>query len=53
MNQLIENYKNWKLKNTFFLLVSVVFLFYFVDTPLAKNIIDSVKDLGYPGIFLK
>ena len=52
MNQLIENYKNWKLKNTFFLLVSVVFLFYFVDTPLAKNIIDSVKDLGYPGIFL-
>ena len=51
MNQLINNYKHWRFKNTLLLLVSIALLFYFVDTPLAKNIIDGVKNLSYLGIF--
>ncbi|MFZ2049111.1 MAG: hypothetical protein WAV25_02350 [Minisyncoccia bacterium] len=52
MYQLIELYKHWKFKNTFFLIVSLFVFFYFADTAFVKNIISSVGDLGYIGAFI-
>ena len=52
MNQFIEKYKHWKLKNTFLLIVSVVALFYFSDGPFIKNVIHEIGGLGFFGAFL-
>jgi uncharacterized membrane protein YdjX (TVP38/TMEM64 family) len=42
----------WRYKNTFILLISIIFLIFFLDSPFIKNIIDSVLKLGYLGAFL-
>ena len=52
MNQFIEKYKHWKLKNTFLLIVSVVVLFYFSDSPFIRNGIHEIGELGLFGAFL-
>ena len=52
MDNFIEKYKNWKFKNTFFLVVSLVLFFYFADTSFVKNIINSIGTLGYLGAFI-
>ena len=52
MNQFVEKYRNWKLKNTFFLIVSIVLLFYFANTLFVKNIIYNIGNLGYLGVFI-
>jgi hypothetical protein len=43
---------HWRFKNTFFLIVSLLIFFYFADTRLVKNIIESIGELGYIGSFL-
>jgi hypothetical protein len=42
----------WKYKNTFALLVGILLLIYFINSPFIKNIIDSILVLGYLGVFL-
>lgn len=52
MDQLIYEYKHWRFKNTFLLFVSLVVFFYFADTPIVKNAINGIGDLGYLGAFI-
>ena len=48
----IQKYKNWKFKNTFFLVVSLIVFFFLADTPFIKNVINNIGDLGYLGAFI-
>lgn len=41
-----------KYKNTFTLLVGILLLTYFINSPFIKNIIDGILALGYLGVFL-
>ena len=52
MNYLVEKYKNWKLKNTFLLILSLALLFYFADSAFVKEIIHNVGRLGTLGVFI-
>ena len=52
MDNLITTYKNWRFKNTFLLLVSLIVFFYFADTPFVRNTITNIGTLGYLGAFL-
>lgn len=52
MNYLIEKYKHWKLKNTFFLIISIGLFFYFADSAFIKNIIHGIDSLGFLGVFI-
>lgn len=52
MQRLISKYKHWKFKNTFLLIISLIIFFYFAETPLIKNTITSIGNLGYLGAFL-
>ncbi|MDQ5930498.1 MAG: hypothetical protein QG594_2286 [Bacteroidota bacterium] len=52
MYKIIEKYKKWRLKNTFLLILSVIFLFLFVETSYFKSFIDFVGSLGYLGVFI-
>jgi len=52
MNELRERYRHWKFRNTFLFIASLVVFFYFADTPLIKNLITSIGNLGYLGAFL-
>lgn len=49
---MLEKYKHWRFKNTFLLFVSLVTFFYFVDTPIIKNTITGIGELGYLGALL-
>ena len=51
-NHLAGKYKNWKFKNTGFLVLSLILFFYFADAPFVKNVIGSIGNLGYLGAFL-
>ncbi len=44
--------KNWKYKNTTFLIVSLVVFFYFADSAPVKDFINSLGSLGYLGAFI-
>jgi uncharacterized membrane protein YdjX (TVP38/TMEM64 family) len=45
-------YKTWKYKNTCFLIISLILLFYVTDTAIGQQIIHSIERLGYFGTFL-
>lgn len=52
MHELIDKYKHWRFKNTFFLILSLAVLFYFADNQIVRNTISGISDLGYLGAFL-
>jgi hypothetical protein len=52
MNQLFNQYRHWRFKNTFLLILSLALFFYFADTAFVKNIISGIGDLGYLGAFI-
>lgn len=52
MYDLIKNYKNWKWKNTFLLILSIGILFYFADSTFVREVIHRVSYLGFWGAFL-
>jgi len=49
---ILKNWRRWKYKNTFMLIVSLVAFFYLARTPAVENIIKHVGTLGYLGAFL-
>lgn len=52
MNEILLKYKNWQYKNIALLIVSLLLLFFFIDTPLIQNLIKSIGRLGYIGAFI-
>lgn len=48
---LYEKYKNWQLKNTAFLIISLVLLFLFSGTPFLLEIINRIGNFGYLSAF--
>ncbi len=52
MENLYRRYKTWKYKNTFFLIVSLIVLFYITGTTLGQQAIHSISKLGYMGSFV-
>ena len=48
----MQEYTNWKYKNTFLLIISLIVFFYFADTPTVENFISWIGNLGYLGAFL-
>jgi len=48
----LHTYKSWKYKNTFFLLLSLVALFYFSSTDFGQQIITNISKFGYVGSFI-
>lgn len=52
MEEILRKYKNWKFKNTFLLLLSLVVLFVVADTPVFKILINIFGSLSYFGIFI-
>jgi len=46
------NKLNWKYKNTFFLFLSLLVLFFITDTIIVRNFIKEVGNFGYLGAFL-
>jgi len=46
------NKLNWKYKNTFFLFLSLLVLFFITDTTIVRNFIKEVGNFGYLGAFL-
>jgi uncharacterized membrane protein YdjX (TVP38/TMEM64 family) len=45
-------YKSWKYKNTTLLILSLVVFFYFADSAIIQQFIDSLGSLGYFGAFI-
>lgn len=52
MEHVYQKYKNWKYKNTFFLLLSLVLLFYITNTAIGQQAISNITKLGYVGSFI-
>lgn len=52
MEEFYKKYKNWKYKNTFFLLISLILFFYITDTDIGRKFIVDVSKLGYIGSFI-
>lgn len=46
------NLKNWRYKNTFILILSLIFLFYITNTNLGQQVIKNISNLGYVGSFI-
>ncbi len=42
---------SWRLKNTTYLILSIVALFLFADTPYLRNFVAGIGNLGYLGAF--
>ncbi len=51
MEQIYKRYKTWRYKNTFFLILSLVVLFYITDTAIGIHAINTITRLGYIGSF--
>lgn len=52
MENLYKRYRVWKYKNIFFLIISLITLFYVTSTDFGQRAIDSISKLGYIGIFV-
>jgi hypothetical protein len=52
MKELYKHYKNWQYKNTFFLIISLVVVFYIAGTDFGQETIQSISKLGYIGSFI-
>jgi len=50
--KIYSKYKTWKYKNTALLILSILFIFYFVETSFGKNIINSLIQINYLGAFI-
>ncbi len=46
------DWRNWKYKNTTFLILSLIVFFYFADSPTVKNFINDLGSLGYIGALI-
>jgi hypothetical protein len=46
-----RQWKNWRYKNTTYLLLSVIVFLYFATTPTVANVIESLGNTGYIGAF--
>lgn len=49
--QSIKNF-NWRFKNTFFLIISLIILFYIADSEVVTKLINQIGDWGYFGALL-
>ncbi|MGW8184607.1 MAG: hypothetical protein ACWGHO_00670 [Candidatus Moraniibacteriota bacterium] len=47
-----ENWKNWRYKNTLFLILSVIAFVYFLDSDFFQFFIKSIGKFGYIGSFI-
>jgi hypothetical protein len=52
IKELENRWKNWKFKNTGFLVISLFLFFFLADTPFVQNIINFIGNFGYLGAFL-
>ncbi len=52
MEELYKRYKAWKYKNTFFLIFSLIVLFYITGTDFGQETIHNISRLGYVGSFV-
>lgn len=52
MNKIYQKYRDWKYKNTFFLILSLILLFYLSNTNIGQQAIKNVSRLGYFGSFI-
>lgn len=52
MKDFCGRYKKWKYKNTFFLIISLLVLFYITEIALGQQIVHSIAKLGYIGSFV-
>lgn len=52
MENLYRRYRTWKYKNTFFLIASLIVLFYITGTSFGHQAIHSISKLGYIGSFV-
>lgn len=49
MENLHTQYKKWKFKNTFLLLITLIIVFYLYNSPYGQEVIEKVPKLGYVG----
>lgn len=49
MEYLYRKYLAWRYKNTFFLFVSSLLVFYFIGTDFGQQTINSIQEFGYGG----
>ncbi len=49
---MLPKHKNWKYKNTTFLVISLAAFFLFADSEVVKNFINELGSLGYFGAFI-
>jgi uncharacterized membrane protein YdjX (TVP38/TMEM64 family) len=47
-----KSWENWRYKNTAFLILSLILLYYLAKTPLVDTLIRQVGDMGYVGAFV-
>lgn len=45
-------YRNWRYRNTAFLILSVIAVFFLAGTPFVRDLIGSIGDLGYAGALI-
>jgi len=48
----LDEWRHWGFKNTFFLILSLLFFILFINHPFSQNIIKQIGSLGYIGVFL-
>ena len=49
---MLMRYREWKYKNTTFLVVSLLIFFFFADSMIIRQFINNVGSLGYLGAFI-
>ncbi len=49
---IFRKYKIWEYKNTFFLIISTLVFFYFLQSVFIQNLITHLGELGYLGAFI-
>lgn len=47
-----DRYKNWHFKNTTLLIMSIVMVIAYIDSPAVRTVVDAVTQLGYFGAFV-
>ncbi|MCM2339345.1 MAG: hypothetical protein NDI62_02725 [Burkholderiales bacterium] len=52
LKEFLKKTKIWKFKNTILLLLSIVLISFFIDTPLVRELFHNIAKLGYWGSFL-
>lgn len=52
IEELANKYRHWHYKNTVILILSLILFLVFADSPIIKDTIDKIGDLGYGGAFI-